>query len=142
MRRDGGSSAGRTSIRQPGEHTEVQSNILGASCLLDSLVCQAKQGMTLGHISPVGGGQRTPPSPSLTLPRPRRSLANHLLLLSGKLAVGGKQRVRRPAQPHSGPGVGDDGPKRAPLSLTGDLILSPPAVGLPAASPYTELARV
>ena len=64
------------------------------------------------------------------------------LLLSGKLAVEGKQRVRRPAQPHSGPGVGDDGPERAPLSLTGDLILSPPAVGLPAASPYTELARV
>ena len=67
---------------------------------------------------------------------------DHLLLLSGKLAVEGKQRVRRPAQRHSGPGVGDDGPKRAPLSLTGDLILSPPAVGLPAASPYTELARV
>ena len=42
------------------------------------------------------------------------------LLLSGKLAVEGKQRVRRPAQPQSGPGVGDDGPKRAPLSLTGD----------------------
>ena len=38
-----------------------QSNILGAPCLLDSLVSQAKQGTTLGRVFPVGGGQRTPP---------------------------------------------------------------------------------
>ena len=52
----------RTQPRRESRHISTsQSNIMGASCLLDSLVCQAKQGMTLGHIFAVGGGQRTPP---------------------------------------------------------------------------------